>query len=267
MTFDRDALVTLCGIARDAGAIVKRIYETPFDHWQKGDASPVTEADLQADAAIRAALRAAFPGIGIVSEEAGVEVEEGANCFFLVDALDGTREFLGRNGEFTVNVALVRGGRTVAGAVYAPVLDELFYAAEGVGAFRDCGSDRRPLRVSGDDPQRCVRIIGSRSHRTASMDVWLASLARPYTFVPAGSSLKFCRIAEGCADVYPRFGPTNQWDTAAAQCVLEQAGGRVAALGGTPLVYGLDRPMLNPSFAAVGDPALLALLPSGSIPA
>ena len=177
-----------------------------------------------------------------------------------MDPLDGTKEFLNRNGEFTVNIALIEDGQPVVGVVLAPALDECFCAARGVGAFKRDSKGTRPIRTAEAQPGDTLRVMGSRSHGADKLNAWLASLQNSHTFVAAGSSLKFCRIAEGEADIYPRFGPTSQWDTAAAQAVLEMAGGAVTDLQGHPLCYGLDRPMLNPEFVAVAQVQLLAHL-------
>ena len=165
-----------------------------------------------------------------------------------------------RTDEFTVNIALVCGSRPAAGIVYAPALDELYTACAGRPPRKHTGARCCDLQVSPFEPGRPLRVIGSRSHAGAALQAWLDTLDVPYTFVAAGSSLKFCRIAEGRADVYPRFGPTSQWDTAAAQAVLESAGGTVTDFSGTPLCYGRNRPILNPFFAAIGDPCLGALV-------
>lgn len=242
----------LADIANQAGEAIMAVYSTDFLHQQKDDASPVTEADLQADAVIRAALAQAFPGTPVVSEEHAMSFAAEIREFFLVDPLDGTKEFLARNGEFTVNVALIRDGRAVAAVVGLPASGVLYLAAQGLGAFRRDTTGQVGLRVVAPGPGQPLRVIGSRSHAGAEMAAWLAQLTVPHVFMAAGSSLKFCRIAEGAADVYPRFGPTCQWDTAAGQCVLEVAGGTVTAPCGTPLRYGLNRPMLNPHFIARG---------------
>jgi 3'(2'),5'-bisphosphate nucleotidase len=233
------------------------VYGTDFAAWQKDDASPLTQADLRADAVIRRRLEAAFPGVFILSEESRSSAvplsQDGA--FFLVDPLDGTKEFLKRNDEFTVNIALVHRGEPVAGVVLAPALGELYFAACGVGAWkRSRSGEAVALQVA--LPGEPLRVIGSRSHGGEALVRWLSLLPCEHTFVAAGSSLKFCRIAEGRADVYPRMGPTSQWDTAAGQAVLEVAGGVVLAADGTPLRYGLDRPNLNPNFIALADPSL-----------
>lgn len=246
------ALNRLADIATQAGKAIMAVYATDFSHQQKDDASPVTEADLRADAVIRAALAQAFAGTPVVSEEHAALFAAETREFFLVDPLDGTKEFLARNGEFTVNVALIRDGRPVASVVGVPACGVLYLAAQGLGAFRRDAAGQVGLRVAAPAPGQPLRVIGSRSHAGAEMAAWLAQLSVPHVFMAAGSSLKFCRIAEGAADVYPRFGPTCQWDTAAGQCVLEQAGGSVTEPSGTPLRYGLERPLLNPYFIARG---------------
>ncbi len=248
-------LPRLIELAQRAAREILSVYATDFTSTVKSDASPVTEADLRADRVIRAGLQQAFPGVFIWSEESTSQADTKVpDRFFLVDPLDGTKEFLKRNGEFTVNIALIEHGAPVAGVVLAPALGELFYAAQGLGAFKAQadGSGAQPIRCSAAPDDAPLRVVGSRSHGLGALDAWLAALKRPHVFTAAGSSLKFCRIAEGAADVYPRLGPTSQWDTAAGQCVLEQAGGRVVGPQGQPLRYGLDRPVINPEFVAWG---------------
>lgn len=248
-------LETLCRIAQQAGREVMDVYRQDFDVWEKADSSPLTLADQRADAVIREQLTQAFPGVHVWSEESSSEGAH-AETFFLVDPLDGTREFLKRNDEFTVNIALIHQGEPVAGVVLAPALDELFFAARGQGAWKRTGDRTAPLRTARPAARDSLRVMGSRSHGGAATHAWLARLSCSHTFVAAGSSLKFCRIAEGAADIYPRLGPTSQWDTAAAQAVLEEAGGAVLDPQGCPLRYGLDRPVLNPHFIALRYPAL-----------
>ena len=260
-----EQLHTLCAIAEAAGQQVMAVYAQDFASWQKDDASPLTEADLRADRSIRAGLQTAFPGVFVWSEESVSTGERTADTFFLVDPLDGTKEFVHRSGEFTVNIALIHQGQPVAGVVLAPVTGELFYAAQGLGAWQRHTSGAVPLQVAALRAGAPLRVLGSRSHGGEALAAWLAQLPLAHDFVAAGSSLKFCRIAQGQADIYPRFGPTSQWDTAAAQCVLEQAGGRVTDFAGQRLCYGLQRPTLNPEFLAVGDAQWLAqLLPPAS---
>lgn len=260
MTMTQNELETLCRIAEAAGQEIMAVYRDGGEAWQKDDQSPLTEADLRADRVIRAGLEQHFPGVFILSEESVSAGKQDAERFFLVDPLDGTKEFLKRNGEFTVNIALIENGEPVAGVVLAPALDECFYAARGLGAWKRDAACVWAIATANTAPTDPLRVIGSRSHGADKLNAWLASLKNEHTFVAAGSSLKFCRIAEGQADIYPRFGPTSQWDTAAAQAVLEVAGGAVTDLQGTPLRYGLDRPVLNPEFVAAGTPALLQLL-------
>lgn len=253
MKLSREILETICRIAEVAGAEIMAVYRSGGKVWQKDDDSPLTEADLRADRAIRAGLEQNFPGAFILSEESRSERDSAGDWFFLVDPLDGTKEFIKRNGEFTVNIALVQDGLPIVGVVFAPALDELFFAAAGLGAWkrdkRGCHSIATAMPRSGQP----LRVIGSRSHGGEKLSEWLATLGKDHSFVAAGSSLKFCRIAEGTADVYPRFGPTSQWDTAAAQCILEIAGGAVTDLDGRPLRYGLARPLLNPEFIAASS--------------
>ena len=260
MTFNHAQLQTLCHIAQAAGQEIMAVYDQGGEVWQKADASPLTEADLRADAVIRQGLEAAFPSMFILSEESRSAGHAPTDAFFLVDPLDGTKEFLKRNGEFTVNIALVNHGVPTAGVVFAPALGELFYAAQGLGAWVQTASGAaQALQVAAWQPTQPLRVIGSRSHGGDKLAGWLATLNCKHSFVAAGSSLKFCRIAQCQADIYPRFGPTSQWDTAAAQCVLVVAGGSVLDLAGGALQYGLQRPILNSEFVAVGDNDVLAL--------
>jgi 3'(2'), 5'-bisphosphate nucleotidase len=169
-----------------------------------------------------------------------------------VDPLDGTKEFVKRNGEFTVNIALVEQHRAVLGAVYAPVLDRMYCGAIGLGAWRaDAGGARRPIavRATATPP---LRVVGSRSHPTPALAAYIAKLP-PHEITDMGSSLKICLVAEGAADIYPRLGPTSEWDTAAAQAILESAGGRMIDVAGRPLRYNSKDDLLNPHFLAFGD--------------
>lgn len=253
-------LPPLCELAQQAGQQIMAVYAADFTASTKADHSPLTEADLRADAVIRKGLARLFPGIPVVSEESLPEaLPDAGQTYFLVDPLDGTKEFVARTGEFTVNIALVHRGRPVAGVVFAPATGEMFYAAAGAGAFRRDSTSERSIRVRPYTPAEPLRIVGSRSHGGARLAHWVDALPVARTFAPAGSSLKFCRVAEGTADLYPRLGPTCLWDTAAAQCVLEQAGGQVTDLCGQPLRYEPRPGWLNPEFLAFGDPACLPL--------
>lgn len=254
---DQGGLEALRSIARSAGAAIMEVYAAGAGvSWTKDDNTPLTEADLRADRVIADGLRAAFPGVYVLSEEsrsAGTLAPDAP--FFLVDPLDGTREFLNRNGEFTVNIAYVAEGCPVAGVVAAPALGTVYAGLRGDGAWRDDGNGRVRI-ATGVRPGGPLRVIGSRSHGGDRLAAWLARLGGAHEFVAAGSSLKFCRLAEGQADVYPRLGPTSQWDTAAGQAVLEAAGGVVLDGAGVPLRYGAGRPILNPDFIALASAQL-----------
>ncbi|WP_048438191.1 3'(2'),5'-bisphosphate nucleotidase CysQ [Caenimonas sp. SL110] len=257
MQLTRQQLDTLCALATEAGREIMDVYgNDTIVAITKEDTSPLTQADLRSDAVIRRGLQAAFAGVFIQSEEAVAADPGGTRTFFLVDPLDGTKEFIKRNGEFTVNIALIHEGEAVAGVVFAPALGEMYCAARGLGAWKGEGANAVPLATQVCSSTSTLRVIGSRSHGGDALAAWLAKLSQPHEFVAAGSSLKFCRIAEGKADIYPRHGPTSQWDTAAAQAVLQEAGGCVLDADGKPLAYGLDLPVLNRYFVALGDPTL-----------
>lgn len=242
-------------IALDAGNAIMAVYAREFSVEEKHDQSPLTEADKAAHDLIVAGLKALPEPIPVLSEEdvEGFPGNDARGRYWLVDPLDGTREFIKRNGEFTVNIALIEQGRPVLGVVVAPALGVSYLAAEGVGAVK-VGEDgeRHAIRVS-DTPASGTpwRVVGSRSHPSAETAAWLDALG-PHELVTMGSSLKLCLVAEGAADVYPRLGPTCLWDTAAAQAVVEQAGGRVETLQGEPLSYATPEQTRNPHFVVWG---------------
>ena len=239
-------------IARRAGALILEVYATDFAVRGKDDASPVTEADERAEALIVPALRELAPGVPVVAEEAVAagQVPEVGDWFWLVDPLDGTKEFIGRNGEFTVNVALVHRGEPVLGVVYAPALGRLFAGARGQGARVEEAGGARPIRCRAV-PEAGLTVVASRSHGDATaLDAFLAG-RKVAALANAGSSLKLCLVAAGEADLYPRLGRTMEWDIAAGHAVLAAAGGQVATLAGAPLRYG--KPGFdNPHFVASG---------------
>jgi 3'(2'), 5'-bisphosphate nucleotidase len=218
----------------------------------KADKSPVTAADLAVDAFLGDQLARAFPDIPIVTEERAAShtaMSRGAR-FFLVDPIDGTKEFVAERGEFTINIGLIEDGVPVAGAVYAPAVDRLFAGANGIGAFETSAADpskRRALRPGMPDNSALV-VVASRSHMTPETDAFL-KCNRVGRLTNAGSSLKFCLLAAGEADIYPRFGPTMEWDTAAGHAVLSAAGGFVKKISGEPLEYG-KADYRNPFFVA-----------------
>ena len=253
---DHSLLLDVGLLARRAGEAIMAIYREEFDVQLKSDRSPLTAADLAAQTVIAAGLAQLDPLLPVVSEEASQlpwEQRREWSRYWLVDPLDGTREFVKRNGEFTVNIALIDAGRPVLGVVLAPVTEELFVAARGHGAWwqvqRDAEWERISTRALANPPV----AAGSRSHGGSSEATLRRLLGEDYQLYPLGSSLKFCLIARGSADVYLRRGPTSEWDTAAAQCVLEEAGGAVLDLTGVPLHYNRGESLINPEFLAVGD--------------
>jgi len=286
----------LLPIARQAGDAIMAVYaagESAVAH--KADHSPVTVADHAAHRVLAAQLQPLLPNCPVVSEEdaASHAQRQSTGRFWLIDPLDGTKEFIARNGEFTVNIALIEDGRSVLGVVFAPASGELYWGGHGLGAFCQRGDETSAIAtasVSSTAPASSTaaasssatssapatpsetatpsgtasasfqsaevcRVVVSRSHLDAETQAFIDRLA-PVRLVQAGSSLKFCRVAEGAADIYPRMGPTCEWDTAAAQAVLEGAGGVVLDLHGVPLRYGKPE-LLNPFFIATRDAALI----------
>jgi|TARA_B100000614_G_scaffold31812_1_gene24526 3'(2'), 5'-bisphosphate nucleotidase len=261
---DRAALVEeLRKIALRAGAAIMDHYHSEFEVIHKDDKSPVTAADRDAEAIILDGLRKSAPDIPVVSEEAaaGGHIPEIGHRFFLVDPLDGTKEFINKNGEFTVNIALIEDRIPVAGVVYAPAKDRMFFGYGAGNAFEQhVAPNARGDEGSGAPRQIAARapgedglvVIASRTHRDTKTDEYL-NLYKVKEFLAAGSSLKFCLVATGEADLYPRHGRTMEWDTAAGHAVLLAAGGSVTQLDGTPLLYGkTERGLDNPFFVARG---------------
>jgi 3'(2'), 5'-bisphosphate nucleotidase len=249
-------LAPLTEIARRAGAAILEVYASGESAaLSKADDSPLTAADLSAHRLIAAALRELTPGVPVLSEEgAATPYAERARWgrYWLVDPLDGTREFLSRNGQFTVNIALIEAHAPVLGVVQVPVSDTTYQGIPGVGAWRQAGA--APPEAIHVQPRAAapVRVVGSRSHRGDSLDAFLERVGA-FELKAIGSSLKFCLVAEGSADVYPRLGPTSEWDTAAAHAVAVAAGGTVVQLSGEPLRYNDKAELINPFFVAYGD--------------
>lgn len=245
-------LAATLAIAERAGAVLLEHYAGISEVRTKADRSPVTAADEAAEAVILAELARLTPDVTVVAEEAVAEgglPSLGGSAFWLVDPLDGTKEFISKNGEFTVNIGLVEDGLPMLGVVLAPAKGLAWWGAVGLGATRREHGATRPIAVRVRPAQAAV-AVASRSHRDAETDAWLAEHGITDT-VSAGSSLKFCLVAEATADVYPRFGPTMEWDTAAGHAVLRAAGGRVSAVGGAPLLYAKPG-FRNPGFIAEG---------------
>jgi len=245
----------VAAIAVAAGKAILDVYGQNFRVEKKADQSPLTQADLASHRVIRDALARLTPTTPLLSEESAeidFAVRSGWFEYWLVDPLDGTREFVNRNGEFTVNIALVRDHHPVLGVVHVPVSGVTYTGVVGQGATRQAGDTRpEPIRVQ----QPCadpVRVVGSRSHANPRLQNYLAAVGN-YELVSMGSSLKFCLLAEGKADLYPRLGPTSEWDTAAAHAVVVAAGGHIVTLDNRPLQYNCKASLLNPEFLVFGD--------------
>ncbi len=242
-------------LARHAGEKILEIYNSEFAVEQKADNSPLTAADMAAHHAIVDGLARLTPDIPVLSEESAslpYTKRSAWTRYWLVDPLDGTREFVKRNGEFTVNIALIEQGVPVLGVVHVPVSGVSYLACRGRGAMKQ-EAGKTPVaihvRTLGAGP---VMVVGSRSHRGESLNRFLDQLGA-HEMTGMGSSLKLCLVAEGVADIYPRLGPTSEWDTAAAQCVVEQAGGYVTDTDMQPLRYNTKDSLLNPFFLVFGD--------------
>lgn len=258
-----DYLFELVNLAQEAGREIIRIYNTNPESRLKSDDSPVTDADIAAEKIILAGLARLDRDTPVIAEEAvaGGAVPVASARFYLVDPLDGTREFISRNGEFTVNIALIENGLPTAGVVYAPAIGRVFCGAAGEGSF---ATELDPGTEVGDCDWRTIstrripaagaKVVASRSHRDDRTNAWIEK-RQVSEIVSAGSSLKFCLVAAAEADLYPRFGRTMEWDTAAGHAVLAAAGGNIVCEDGVPLSYGkTHRGFDNPGFIAYGDP-------------
>lgn len=255
LTLDRNLLDQVTAISQLAGHAIMDIYRQGIEVTSKDDDSPLTQADLASHAIILQKLRELTPKTPCLSEEAAdidFATRSGWREYWLIDPLDGTKEFIKRNGEFTVNIALIRDHEPVLGVVHIPVSEETFCGGEGLGAWRiDDQGERRAIRVRTRRADPLV-VVGSRSHANPVLEDYLRQLG-DHELISMGSSLKFCVVAEGKADFYPRLGPTSEWDTAAAHAVVLAAGGQVLQLDGEPLRYNLKDSLLNPEFLVIAD--------------
>lgn len=242
---------SLLNLSEEAGRAILGVYDGPIKVTVKADDSPLTQADQAAHRLIEQALAQLTPEWPVVSEESSPEQQQlrtQSPCYWLVDPLDGTKEFIQRNGEFTVNLALIREGAPVFGVVHVPVQGLTYWGGRALGAWRRSDRGIQAIQVRQPLPGEPLKVVGSRSHSNEQTQAYLATLGA-YELISVGSSLKFCLLAEGRAHLYPRLAPTCEWDTAAAQAVLEGAGGRVETLAGESLRYSKAE-ILNPSFVA-----------------
>jgi 3'(2'), 5'-bisphosphate nucleotidase len=252
-------LQQVAAIARDAAEAILIVYGEDFEVERKQDHSPVTAADLAAQRVITAGLALLDDKHPVISEEARAapwSQRREWQRYWLVDPLDGTREFIKRNGEFTVNIALIENHQPVLGVVLAPVTGELYAASRGEGAWLQRNAAAAWQRIGTRQLAKPPTVAGSRSHGGSGTALLQQLIGDDYDAIPLGSSLKFCVVARGDADVYLRRGATSEWDTAAAQSVLEEAGGAVLDLAGVPLRYNRGESLINPEFIAVGDVAI-----------
>ena len=249
-----DWLPGVVDIAHAAGREIMTIYRAGFSITLKDDRSPLTEADLAAQRVIAAGLAGLTPDIPMIGEESpAADVSERRHwpAVWLVDPLDGTREFVKRNGEFTVNIALIQAHEPVLGVLHAPDRAVTWSAARGAGAFRLDADGSRPIHARTTAPA-VLRVLGSRSHSDQKLTAALERMG-PHEFIGVGSAMKFGLIAEGAGDFYARMAQTSEWDTAAGQAILEEAGGHVVGVDGRPLRYNAGPRLINPSFCAYAD--------------
>ena len=249
-------LDNVTSIAINAGDAIMSVYNSDdFNIALKNDNSPLTRADIAANDVIIAALTKLTPDIPILSEEStkiAYAIRKSWTQFWLVDPLDGTKEFIKRNGEFTVNIALIENGKPILGVVYAPVLNTIYFAAELVGAFKKITNEPiQAIEVLERTRNEKLKVVASRSHAGPELQAFLDTLGE-FDVISMGSSLKLCLVAEGVAHLYPRLGPTMEWDTAAAHAVVKMAGGQVNNLDGEPLQYNKEN-LLNPFFVVSAE--------------
>ncbi len=255
MEIDQTLIEEICQIASNAADCILEIYDTDFTVENKEDHSPLTAADMAAHNSICTALTKLTPEIPVLSEESSA-LPYTERClwsrYWLVDPLDGTREFIKRNNEFTVNIALIENGQSILGVITVPVTGVCYYAAASLGAFKiSADGITESIKVKKSEPNKII-IAGSRSHGSEKQQALIDRLGGA-EIIAMGSSLKFCLVAEGRVDIYPRFGLTSEWDTAAAQCIVEEAGGCVVDMNFKPIRYNTKDSLLNPEFLVIAD--------------
>ena len=249
-----DLLSAIIEISEKASDEILKFYNIDYDVEVKDDLTPVTSADVAAHKLITKALKKLTPDIPILSEEdSEISFDERKTwkSYWLVDPLDGTREFIKKNGEFSVNIALISDQKSILGVIFVPVTRVCYYATQGNGAFKKTEAKTEKLSVRKTQRDSLV-VAGSRSYRDSSLDNFLKNVGE-YEIISMGSSIKSCMVAEGKVDIYPRLGPTSEWDTAAAQCIVEEAGGSITDTSLKPLRYNTKDSLLNPHFLAFAD--------------
>ena len=253
-------LLKVCNIAIKAGEEILKYYTEDIHVTHKDDSSPLTKADLASNKIIIKALQQLDKTIPILSEESLVEWNERKKWtkYWLVDPLDGTKEFIKQNGEFTVNIALIENNKPILGVIYTPVKSDLYFAQKNYGSYKINSSSKlinfqEAIKIFVANKSSIEKIIGSRSHSNQFFDSWVNQNFPNAEIVQAGSSLKFCLIAEGAADIYPRFGPTSEWDIASGHIIVNEAGGRVNTFQNIEINYNKKEDLLNPQFYAIGN--------------
>ena len=253
-------LLDVCNVSIEAGKEILNFYNNDIEVTHKEDLSPLTKADLASNKIILEALTKLNSNIPILSEESLVDwsIRKNWKKYWLVDPLDGTKEFIKKNGEFTVNIALIEDNNPILGVVYVPAKSLLYLAEKNKGSFKTNTKDKlenfegiQKILVSNQTNR--ARVIGSRSHSNATFDNWVKEKFPNADIVQAGSSLKFCLIAEGEADIYPRFGPTSEWDIAAGHMIVNEAGGKIRTFQNDSIKYNTKENIINPEFYAIGN--------------
>ena len=254
-------LLEIINISVDAGEVILNYYNENVDVIYKDDESPLTKADLASHKIITDSIKKITPDIPILSEEEFIDwkIRKKWKKYWLIDPLDGTKEFIKKNDEFTVNIALIENNRPILGVIYTPALNELFYSIKNFGSYKiltkkKLNTLKEAKRISiNKKKSNKIKIVGSRSHSNPILDKWVNKNFNEFDILQKGSSLKFCLIAEGSADIYPRFGPTSEWDIAAGHIILEEAGGKLKSIDNKEILYNEKENILNPDFFAYNN--------------
>ena len=257
----KENLLEILNISVDAGEVILNYYNENVDVIYKDDESPLTKADLASHKIITDSIKKITPDIPILSEEEFIDwkIRKKWKKYWLIDPLDGTKEFIKKNDEFTVNIALIENNRPILGVIYTPALNELFYSIKNFGSYKiltkkKLNTLKEAKRISiNKKKSNKIKIVGSRSHSNPILDKWINKNFNEFDILQKGSSLKFCLIAEGSADIYPRFGPTSEWDIAAGHIILEEAGGKLKSIDNKEILYNEKENILNPEFFAYSN--------------
>ena len=258
---NKENLLEIVNISVDAGEVILNYYNENVDVIYKDDESPLTKADLASHKIITDSFKKITPDIPILSEEEFIDwkIRKKWKKYWLIDPLDGTKEFIKKNDEFTVNIALIENNRPILGVIYTPALNELFYSIKNFGSYKiltkkklNTLKDAKRISINKKKSNQ-VKIVGSRSHSNPILEKWVNKNFNEFDILQKGSSLKFCLIAEGSADIYPRFGPTSEWDIAAGHIILEEAGGKLKSIDNKEILYNEKENILNPDFFAYSN--------------